>query len=257
MSLRARWGASSALTLKLPNSHPSHSCRRSASLSTTFRASLPSCASETSTSAACPSRRSVMYVPKDSLYPAQADSYPGQMAIPNTAGVEVAQHQSKVYSGQYSADGNFLFVLSFLDLLLSLTWPHCSYAASQAMRVYIYDTRNAPRTGNKSVLDTPAPQRSNSMYRTPWHHRSSMKTIKTVKANQALCQWTVTDATLSADNQFLCYSSVQLLITIDFDTELILRLALCLQLHHALPAPRQDGHRERRVGERRRRSDGA
>lgn len=35
------------------------------------------------------------------------------MAIPNTAGVEVAQHQSKVYSGQYSADGNFLYVSSF------------------------------------------------------------------------------------------------------------------------------------------------
>ncbi|ORY53391.1 WD40-repeat-containing domain protein [Leucosporidium creatinivorum] len=113
----------------------------------------------------------------------------GHLAIPNTPGVEVAQHQSKVYSGQYSADGNFF------------------YSASQAMRVYIYDTRNAPRTGNKSVLDAPIP-RSNSMYGTSWQHRTSMKTIKVVKANRALCQWTITDATLSADNQFLCYSSI-------------------------------------------------
>lgn len=92
-----------------------------------------------------------------------------------------------------------------LFLLISTTLLN-SYSASQAMRVYIYDTRNAPRTGNKSVLEASTPTRGNSMYSTPWQHRTSMKTIKVVKANRALCQWTITDATLSADNQFLCYS---------------------------------------------------
>lgn len=32
----------------------------------------------------------------------------GHSAIPNTSGVEVAQYQNRVYSGQFSEDGTFL-----------------------------------------------------------------------------------------------------------------------------------------------------
>lgn len=33
----------------------------------------------------------------------------GEMMLPNSAGVEVSQFTSKVYSGQYSSDGNFFY----------------------------------------------------------------------------------------------------------------------------------------------------
>lgn len=33
----------------------------------------------------------------------------GEMTLPNSAGVEVSQFTSKVYSGQYSSDGNFFY----------------------------------------------------------------------------------------------------------------------------------------------------
>lgn len=86
-----------------------------------------------------------------------------------------------------------------------------SYSATQGMRVYMYDTRNAPRVGEKSVVDAPLPQpyrRARSMYGTPWDHRTSLKTRSVIKANAALTQWTITDANLSRDNNWLCYSSI-------------------------------------------------
>lgn len=49
--------------------------------------------------------------------------FSSQLAVPNTPGVEVAQHQSKVYSGQYSADGNFLCVVWSSELLRAALTP--------------------------------------------------------------------------------------------------------------------------------------
>lgn len=37
----------------------------------------------------------------------------GDLMIPNSAGVEVAQLTSKVYSGQYSSDGRFFYSCVF------------------------------------------------------------------------------------------------------------------------------------------------
>ncbi|KAK4055503.1 secretory subunit [Microbotryomycetes sp. JL201] len=115
-----------------------------------------------------------------------------QTAVPNSSGVEVSQFESKVYSGQYSADGNFF------------------YSACQDMRVYIYDTLQPPRVGSKSVMATPPRPRTTrrSMYADTWQHRSSMKTKKIVRANYSLTQWTVTDANLSPGNGLLVYSSI-------------------------------------------------
>lgn len=100
-------------------------------------------------------------------------------------------------------------VLPFCQLMNCL----CSYSATQGMRVYIYDTRRAPRVGDKSVIDdssaNPPAQpnrRARSLYGTPWDHRTSLKTTRVVKANSALCQWTITDANLSRDNSMLVYS---------------------------------------------------
>ncbi|KAM0788998.1 hypothetical protein ACM66B_003067 [Microbotryomycetes sp. NB124-2] len=123
------------------------------------------------------------------LHPSRAAL--AQTAVPNSSGVEVSQFESKVYSGQYSTDGNFF------------------YSACQDMRVYIYDTLAAPRVGSKSVMATP-PTRSTrrSMYADTWQHRSSMKTKKIVRANYSLTQWTVTDANLSPGNGLLVYSSI-------------------------------------------------
>ncbi|KAM0751222.1 WD40 repeat-like protein [Meredithblackwellia eburnea MCA 4105] len=106
--------------------------------------------------------------------------------VPNHAGTEVAQFTSKVYSGQYSDDGSFF------------------YAGCQDFRIYIYDTRFAPLVGSKSVTDNSTS--TNSRY--DWQHRSSLKVIKTVKAHDRNSRWTITDANVSKDNEWLIYSSI-------------------------------------------------
>ncbi|GAA5910705.1 hypothetical protein JCM5296_006818 [Sporobolomyces johnsonii] len=113
----------------------------------------------------------------------------GDMTIPNSAGVEVSQFTSKVYSGQYSSDGNFF------------------YTACQDFRVYIYDTQAAPRVGNKSVTDSSV-RSSRDPFHSDWEHRSSLKTTKIVQAQAQNCRWTITDAELSDDNEWLLYSSI-------------------------------------------------
>ncbi|KDE07957.1 hypothetical protein MVLG_01863 [Microbotryum lychnidis-dioicae p1A1 Lamole] len=111
--------------------------------------------------------------------------------VPNNSGVEVAQLQAKVYSGQYSTDGAFF------------------YAAAKDFKIYVYDTKEPPRTGNKSVIEaTPTATRRNRLYGGTWEHRSSMKVIKTIQANPIACQWTVTDASLSVDNEWMLYASI-------------------------------------------------
>ncbi|GAA5970636.1 hypothetical protein JCM11641_007379 [Rhodosporidiobolus odoratus] len=109
--------------------------------------------------------------------------------IPNSAGVEVAQFTSKVYSGQYSSDGRFF------------------YSACQDFHVYIFDTSLPPRVGTKSVTDTGAP-RSSTPYRHDWEMRTSLPVRKTVTADPNNCRWTLTDAELSDDNEWLVYSSI-------------------------------------------------
>ncbi|KAI5480392.1 WD repeat protein [Pseudohyphozyma bogoriensis] len=112
----------------------------------------------------------------------------GDYTIPNSAGTEVSQFQSKVYSGQYSEDGSFF------------------YTACQDFKVYIYDTRTGPLTGKKSVTDTPSTNRRGRGW--GWEHRSSMKTRLIVKAQEVNCRWTITDANLSPENDWLLYSSI-------------------------------------------------
>ncbi|GAA6054137.1 hypothetical protein JCM3770_003214 [Rhodotorula araucariae] len=110
----------------------------------------------------------------------------GDLMLPNSSGVEVAQFAEPVYSGQYSADGTFF------------------YAACKDYRVYMYDTSTAPRVGDKSVTDQAEP-RSLRRY---WSHRTSLKVQKIAQGSAANCSWTLTDAELSDDNQWLIYSSI-------------------------------------------------
>ncbi|GAA6010081.1 hypothetical protein JCM11491_005858 [Sporobolomyces phaffii] len=118
----------------------------------------------------------------------------GNMMIPNSSGVEVSQFTSKVYSGQYSNDGDFF------------------YTACQDFCIYIYDTASPPRVGSKSVTDTASSESSRrrgghfSSY--DWSHRTSLKTSKIVRADPGNCRWTITDAELSDDNNWLIYSSI-------------------------------------------------
>ncbi len=74
--------------------------------------------------------------------------------------------------------------------------------------MYIYDTATPPRVGDKSVTDSSAPHRSRSGFLHDWEHRSSLKLTKIVKASPQNCRWTLTDAELSADNEWLIYSSI-------------------------------------------------
>ncbi|GAA5994270.1 WD40 repeat domain-containing protein [Rhodotorula paludigena] len=111
----------------------------------------------------------------------------GEMTIPNSAGVEVAQFTEPVYSGQYSSDGRFF------------------YAACKDFRVYMYDTSSPPRVGDKSVTDT---ARSSASRYYDWQHRSSLKVQKIVQGSANNCRWTLTDAELSDDNEWLIYSSI-------------------------------------------------
>ena len=81
------------------------------------------------------------------------------------------------------------------------------YAASQDFSVYIYDTRTPPSTGSKSVTDS-APRSGRRALGSYWQHRSSLKLKKVVKGQDRNMRWTITDAELSNDNEYLIYSSI-------------------------------------------------
>lgn len=153
--------------------------------------------------------------PKDTL---------GEMTVPNSVGVEVSQFTSKVYSGQYSTDGAFFYtacqdfrcVLARSDLATptsvdaSASRECCSRGRTDIASphsVYIYDTSSPPRVGDKSVTDSAAP-RSRTPFMHDWQHRSSLKVKKIVQAQAQNCRWTLTDAELSDDNEWLIYSSI-------------------------------------------------
>jgi len=112
----------------------------------------------------------------------------GESTVPGSSGVTVVESQTKIYSGSYSADGNFF------------------YTASQALEVRIYDTSQAPLTGSKSVHDTSNTRRSR--FADYWNHRSSLKVARVIKAQEQNCQWTITDCELSPKNDWMVYSSI-------------------------------------------------
>lgn len=112
----------------------------------------------------------------------------GESTVPSSSGVTVVESQSKIYSGSYSSDGNFF------------------YTASQALEVRIYDTSQAPQTGSKSVHDTSSVRRGR--FTDYWNHRSSLKVARVIKAQEAHCSWTITDASLSNKNDWMVYSSI-------------------------------------------------
>ncbi|OAV89280.1 hypothetical protein PTTG_09743 [Puccinia triticina 1-1 BBBD Race 1] len=123
----------------------------------------------------------------------------GQLAsnhLPNSPGTEVAAYRSRIYSGQYSEDGTFF------------------YTCTQAYRVYIYDMTVPPVTSSKISHDTgSSSQGRRSMHhiggiRDTSTHNSSLKLIRTFQAPSQNCQWTITDASLSPDNNWLAYSSI-------------------------------------------------
>ncbi|GAA5944429.1 uncharacterized protein JCM15063_000952 [Sporobolomyces koalae] len=138
-----------------------------------------------------PSSLSSYFTSREHSLFAPAKQALGERLIPNSSGVEVSQFTSKVYSGQYSTDGDFF------------------YTACQDFCIYIYDTAAPPRVGSKSVTDTSRSSgRTRSGFNYDWQHRTSLKTSKIVRADPSNCRWTITDAELSDDNAWLIYSSI-------------------------------------------------
>ncbi|EGG09515.1 uncharacterized protein MELLADRAFT_115776 [Melampsora larici-populina 98AG31] len=117
----------------------------------------------------------------------------GKMNIPNSNGTEIGLYGSRIYSGQYSDDGTFF------------------YTCAQGFRVYIYDMTVPPERTKKNVLDTfNHPTRSifQSFDSSESSHISSIKLIRTFQAPAHNCRWTITDANLSPDNNWMAYSSI-------------------------------------------------
>ena len=109
--------------------------------------------------------------------------------IPNTNGVVVAQYPAPCYSGQYSEDSSFF------------------YTCTRDMRVHIYDTTMAPRRDVLEVEDDTIPYRlRRHMLPEYLEQATSLNPIQTIEARYG--QWTITDANLSPDNQWMIYSSI-------------------------------------------------
>lgn len=118
--------------------------------------------------------------------PAKADF---NALIPNTDGAVVAQYPAPCYCGQYSEDASFF------------------YTCTRDMRVHIYDTTIAPRKKVLEVEDETMPYRlRRRLAREHLEQATSLNPIQTVEAQHG--QWTITDASISPDNQWLIYSSI-------------------------------------------------
>ena len=109
--------------------------------------------------------------------------------IPNTNGTIVASYPARVYCGQYSQDSSFF------------------YTCTQDFRVHMYDTTVA---GPKKVqVHDDGPRRVqnswffSSMGTTQY---TSLTMTKSIQGRQG--NWTITDANLSPDNQWMIYSSI-------------------------------------------------
>ncbi|KAJ1030020.1 hypothetical protein NDA16_000933 [Ustilago loliicola] len=109
--------------------------------------------------------------------------------VPNTNGTIVASYPAPVYCGQYSQDSSFF------------------YTCTRDFRVYMYDTTTA---GPKKVqVHDDGPRR----VRNSWFFSSmgttqytSLNMTKSIQGRQG--NWTITDANLSPDNQWMIYSSI-------------------------------------------------
>ncbi|KAJ9476486.1 WD_REPEATS_REGION domain-containing protein [Pseudozyma hubeiensis] len=109
--------------------------------------------------------------------------------VPNTNGTIVASYPARVYCGQYSQDSSFF------------------YTCTQDFRVHMYDTTVA---GPKTVqVHDDGPRR----VRNSWFFSSmgttqytSLNMTKSIQGRQG--NWTITDANLSPDNQWMIYSSI-------------------------------------------------
>lgn len=110
--------------------------------------------------------------------------------VPNTDGTVVASYPAPVYCGQYSQDSSFF------------------YTCTRDFKIHVYDTtESGPR--RVQVQDDGAPTRN----RRTWFYSSrgttqytSLKLIKSIQGRQG--NWTITDANLSPDNQWMIYSSI-------------------------------------------------
>ncbi|KAH8920399.1 WD40 repeat-like protein [Atractiella rhizophila] len=132
------------------------------------------------------------------------------VCVPNSVGTEVAVYRDNVYSGQFSNDGSFF------------------YSCVQDFKVYIYDTRRSPLAGTKSIYESPP---TTNARRRRWEtddywisHRSSLKEIKTIRAREENCSWTITDANLSPSNDWLIYSSITPVVHLVNTRESLLQL---------------------------------
>ncbi|KAI0727844.1 WD40-repeat-containing domain protein [Fomitopsis betulina] len=94
--------------------------------------------------------------------------------LPNSDGTAVAQYAANAYVGQYSSDSTFY------------------YTCVRDFRLHVYDT-TAPLTPNRLRSDQ-------------YGHTTSIKVIKTIRANPG--RWTITDSHLSPDNQRMIYASI-------------------------------------------------
>ncbi|GHJ85883.1 hypothetical protein NliqN6_2285 [Naganishia liquefaciens] len=115
--------------------------------------------------------------------------------LPNTNGTIVAKYEAPPYIGQHSHDYSFF------------------YTANQAFQLHLYSTQHAPR---KRPAE-PVRPRAEPPRRRPRGlvvdddddedgQESSLHKIKTVQGVYG--QWTVTDADLSRDNEWMVYSSI-------------------------------------------------
>lgn len=109
--------------------------------------------------------------------------------VPNTNGTVVASYPARVYCGQYSQDSSFF------------------YTCTQDFRVHMYDTTLA---GPKTVQvydDGPRRDRNSWFFSSAGAtQHTSLNLIKSIQGRQG--NWTITDANLSPDNQWMVYSSI-------------------------------------------------
>ncbi|PWN53676.1 WD40 repeat-like protein [Violaceomyces palustris] len=109
--------------------------------------------------------------------------------VPNSNGVEVARYPARCYCGQYSEDSSFF------------------YTCTQDFKVQMYDTTVAGSKKVKELDDGRSlPRRSLYYHSFGSKQYTSLKPIKTIQGRQG--NWTITDANLSPDNQWMIYSSI-------------------------------------------------
>ncbi|KAN0060237.1 hypothetical protein ACQY0O_007566 [Thecaphora frezii] len=110
----------------------------------------------------------------------------GSSFLPNTDGTIVAKYPARVYCGQYSQDSSFF------------------YTCSQDFKVHVYDTTIAGPRQVKEYNDASSRSRHSRFYDAT--QQTSLKVIKSIQGRQG--NWTITDANLSPDNQWMIYSSI-------------------------------------------------